>query len=98
MTAYANLHLAFEAMRVRALYRAKGEDFGGQTPPYNNNSDHTEPPRVLILGPDNSGKTTIAKILVNYATRVGQDWTPMLVNVDPSEVFVFFPSPTPVYL
>ncbi|THU84917.1 Clp1-domain-containing protein [Dendrothele bispora CBS 962.96] len=45
----------------------------------------TEPPRVLILGPENSGKTTVCKILVNYAVRSGQGWAPMLVNVDPSE-------------
>jgi polyribonucleotide 5'-hydroxyl-kinase len=46
----------------------------------------SEPPRVLVLGPENSGKTSVCKILVNYAVRTGQGWKPVLVNVDPSEV------------
>lgn len=86
MTAYANLHLAFEGMRLRALDAANGVSTGGGTPPHEDDGENSEPPRVLILGPENSGKTTIAKMLVNYATRTGQDWYPMLVNVDPSEV------------
>lgn len=84
MAAYANLHIAFEQMRVRALDQMKGHSNSGATPPHYGES--MEPPRVLILGPENSGKTSIAKTLVNYATRAGQDWTPMLVNVNPSEV------------
>ena len=79
MAAYANLHVAFEAMRVRALDRANGTTLS-------NDTEGTEPPRVLILGPENSGKTSITKILVNYATRACQNWCPTLVNVDPSEV------------
>ena len=81
MTAYANLHVAFEGMRVRALDRANGNMHA-------NDTAGTEPPRVLILGPENSGKTSIAKILINYATRAGQNWSPMLVNVDPGEVII----------
>lgn len=81
MAAYANLHIAFEQMRVRVLSAMQGspnsdEDFEA----------NAEPPRVLVLGPENSGKTTVCKILTNYAVRAGQDWCPLLVNVDPSEV------------
>ncbi|GJE96936.1 Pre-mRNA cleavage complex II protein Clp1-domain-containing protein [Phanerochaete sordida] len=83
MAAYANLHIAFEQMRIRSLDQMKGNYTAGGTPPHHGES--TEPPRVLILGPENSGKTSIAKLLVNYATRAGQDWAPMLVNVDPGE-------------
>ncbi|KAF5373911.1 hypothetical protein D9758_000774 [Tetrapyrgos nigripes] len=80
MTAYGNLHLAFEQMRVRALGKLRGSPAPeGQLDP------QTDPPRVLILGPENSGKTTVCKILVNYAVRSGQGWAPLLVNVDPSE-------------
>ncbi|KZT09713.1 uncharacterized protein LAESUDRAFT_810681 [Laetiporus sulphureus 93-53] len=83
MNVYANVHLALEQMRVRALCVAHGspppsDDEGGP-------ASIPEPPRVLILGPENSGKTTVSKILVNYATRAGQGWKPMLVNVDPGE-------------
>ena len=45
-----------------------------------------DPPRVLVVGPEHSGKTTVCKILTNYAVRAGQNWSPFLVNVDPSEV------------
>lgn len=81
MAAYANLHIAFEQMRVRALRVLHG------SPVPDGESDvNSEPPRVLVLGPENSGKTTVCKILVNYAVRAGQGWSPLLVNVDPSEV------------
>ncbi|KAF9469333.1 Pre-mRNA cleavage complex II protein Clp1-domain-containing protein [Collybia nuda] len=80
MAAYANLHIAFEQMRVRALRTLH------RSPSYDDDpSANTEPPRVLILGPENSGKTTVSKILINYAVRAGQGWSPLLVNVDPSE-------------
>lgn len=84
MAAYANLHIAFEQMRVRALRTLHG------SPPHDDDpSANTEPPRVLILGPENSGKTTVSKILINYAVRAGQGWSPLLVNVDPSEVGIY---------
>ena len=81
MAAYANLHIAFEQMRVRALRVVHGSPPRGDDP-----SAITDPPRVLVLGPENSGKTTVCKILTNYAVRVGQGWSPLLVNLDPSEV------------
>jgi mRNA cleavage and polyadenylation factor CLP1 P-loop/N-terminal beta-sandwich domain of polyadenylation factor len=81
MVAYSNLHIAFEQMRVRALRAIHGSPASG---------DEAEitpvPPRVLVLGPENSGKTTVCKILTNYAVRAGQDWAPLLINTDPSEV------------
>ncbi|PBK92963.1 hypothetical protein ARMGADRAFT_1012667 [Armillaria gallica] len=81
MNAYGNLHVAFEQMRVRAL----GALNGSPPPPETKPDVNAEPPRVLILGPENSGKTSVCKILVNYAVRAGQGWTPLLVNLDPSE-------------
>lgn len=84
MIAYANVHLALEQMRVRALCAIHG------SPPSEDDGvdldAHVEPPRVLVVGPENSGKTTVCKILTNYAVRAGQDWCPILVNVDPNEV------------
>ncbi|OCH84996.1 Clp1-domain-containing protein [Obba rivulosa] len=83
MSAYANVHLALEQMRVRALRVVHG------SPPSSdeeaNFNANPEPPRVLVVGPENSGKTSVCKILANYAIRMGQGWSPMLVNVDPSE-------------
>lgn len=46
-------------------------------------------PRVLILGPDNAGKTSLAKILTAYATKVGRQ--PIVVNLDPSEGMLSVP-------
>ncbi|THH17124.1 hypothetical protein EW146_g3646 [Bondarzewia mesenterica] len=90
MYAYANAHLALEAMRVRALRALHGSP-PPTSPPETKQDAPSEPPRVLVLGPENSGKTTVCKILINYAVRAGQDWTPLYVNVDPSEVrFIFF--------
>lgn len=81
MAAYANVHMAFEQMRVRALAALHNspisEDPGAEVDP--------EAPRVLVLGPENSGKTSVCKILINYAVRAGQSWAPLLANVDPSE-------------
>lgn len=88
MRVYGNLHLALEQMRVRALALARRESVPppppasgkGKPPPPN------DPPRILILGPEHAGKTTLCKILANYAVRAGQGWTPFMVNADPSEV------------
>ncbi|KAI0647520.1 hypothetical protein C8Q79DRAFT_959857 [Trametes meyenii] len=81
MAAYANVHIALEQMRVRALALARGEPLS----PGEGSDGPSDAPRVLILGPENSGKTTVCKTLINYTVRTGQGWTPMLVNVDPSE-------------
>jgi len=76
MRIYSNLHLALEQMRVRASMNSHP---GRSQPP-------SDPPRVMVIGPEHSGKTSLCKLLVNYAVRAGQGWRPMLVNVDPSEV------------
>ena len=81
MIPYANMHLALEQMRVLANRSARGSP----PPPPHNESD-PRPPRVLIVGPENSGKTTACKILVNYAVRSPGKWTPMLVNLDTDDV------------
>ncbi|KAH9981100.1 hypothetical protein BGW80DRAFT_1162256 [Lactifluus volemus] len=83
MQAYANVHLALEKMRVRAL-----TSYRGSPPPGPDMEIDPEPPRVLVLGPENSGKTTVCKILTNYSVRAGQGWTPMYVNTNPSEVCI----------
>ncbi|KAI9069980.1 hypothetical protein FKP32DRAFT_1663111 [Trametes sanguinea] len=81
MAPYANVHIALEQMRVRALAAATGSPL----PPGEDDGGSADAPRVLVLGPENSGKTSVCKILTNYAVRAGQEWAPMLVNVDPGE-------------
>ena len=83
MAAYMNMHLALEQMRVRSLSSTQSSLI---PLPKESSSAPTEPPRVLVIGPENAGKTTACKVLANYAVRAGQDWTPMFVNVDPAEV------------
>lgn len=81
MMTYANLHLAFEQMRIRARRAQQGS-----SPPPGSVETSNDPPRVLVIGPENSGKTTVCKIIANYAVRAGQRWSPILVNLDPGEV------------
>ncbi|KAG8722481.1 Cleavage polyadenylation factor subunit clp1 [Ceratobasidium sp. 394] len=45
----------------------------------------SRPPRVLVLGPENSGKTSACKTWCNYAVRGGRGWCPTLVNLDVAE-------------
>ncbi|ORY85681.1 Pre-mRNA cleavage complex II protein Clp1-domain-containing protein [Protomyces lactucae-debilis] len=40
-------------------------------------------PRVLVIGPDDAGKTSLIKILASYAIKQGHQ--PLLVNLDPRE-------------
>ena len=48
-----------------------------------------EGPRVLILGPGNAGKTSLAKILTGYANRSGR--SPVVVNLDVKEGVMSIP-------
>lgn len=49
----------------------------------------TRGPTVLIVGPKDSGKSTLAKILLSYAIRQGRE--PMLVALDPNEGSITMP-------
>jgi polyribonucleotide 5'-hydroxyl-kinase len=46
-------------------------------------------PRVLILGPENAGKSTLAKILTGYAIRTAR--CPVVVSLDPKEGVMSIP-------
>ena len=96
MHAYANVHLALESMRVRALRAVHGSPVLSPAPApgrsgSSSDAERADPPRVLVLGPENSGKTSVCKILANYAVRAGQGWAPIYVNVDPAEVCPLHP-------
>ncbi|KAL2915818.1 Cleavage polyadenylation factor subunit clp1 [Polyrhizophydium stewartii] len=43
----------------------------------------TQGPRVLIVGQADSGKTSLAKILINYAAKLSR--RPLFVDIDPSQ-------------
>lgn len=46
-------------------------------------------PRVLVLGPEDAGKTSLVKLLTAYATRSGRQ--PVTVNLDPKEGILSIP-------
>ncbi len=48
-----------------------------------------EGPRVLVVGPENAGKTSLVKILTSYATRIGRQ--PVVVNLDSREGMMSVP-------
>lgn len=46
-------------------------------------------PRVLLVGPNNTGKTTLMRTLASYALRMGRQ--PTVVNLDPAEGLLSVP-------
>lgn len=80
MTECINTHFALETMRERAEQRHAAAN--GQT-------ETTTGPRLLIVGPDNAGKTTLAKTLTAYAIRNSR--SPVVINIDPSEGVLSLP-------
>ncbi|KAL5051920.1 mRNA cleavage and polyadenylation factor clp1, partial [Aspergillus fruticulosus] len=46
-------------------------------------------PRVLILGPEDAGKTSLSKILTAYAVKIGRE--PIVINLDPTEGMLSVP-------
>lgn len=86
MGPYQSASLLFEQMRILSSATADGAPLDGLNP----QNVPATPPHILILGPENSGKTTLCKTLINYAVR-GEpwgrgEWSPILVNVDPGDV------------
>lgn len=98
MVEYANAHFALETARAAAASAAAtatatatgaGAGAGAGTgttalPPAVDSIPDDLPagPRVLLLGPANAGKTSLAKLLTAYATKRGRQ--PMVVNLDPA--------------
>ena len=86
---YQSASVLFEQMRVLSLATAGGAMLDGLNP----QNIPATPPHILVLGPENSGKTTLCKTLIDYAVRGEHDeWSPILVNVDPGDVRDLGPS------
>ena len=73
MQSYTNVHDTLEARRRAASERAAAAAAGLAT----------EGPRVMLVGPTDAGKSSLSKILLNYAVRCG--WTPTFVDLDLGE-------------
>ncbi|KAI9883504.1 MAG: hypothetical protein M1823_004721 [Watsoniomyces obsoletus] len=50
---------------------------------------NSEGPRVVVVGPDHAGKTSLVKILTSYATKTGRE--PLIVNLDFREGMLSLP-------
>lgn len=49
-------------------------------------------PRIMVLGPPSSGKSTLVKSLVNMASGSGMGWSVGVAGLDPSSVRYIFSS------
>ena len=77
MVSYANVHFGLERERDKTVSTGGAVAAGRYGP------------RVLIVGPNNAGKTSLARILTAYATRSGRQ--PAVVNLDPRQGFLSVP-------
>ncbi|KNE59687.1 hypothetical protein AMAG_05150 [Allomyces macrogynus ATCC 38327] len=74
VTALANLSMRLDKLRSHAA-KSVGQ---GATADVG--------PRIMVVGPRDSGKTTILKTLANYAVK--GDWTPLFVDLNPDNPIV----------
>eukprot|EP00985_Skeletonema_marinoi_P004638 scaffold2012_cov128-Skeletonema_marinoi.AAC.4 len=93
--AYVNTHAQLEAMRdeaLAALLPATNPQQGmlsdNKNDGDNDNSD-VEGPRVLLVGPADCGKSSLARVLSSYAVKLGR--TPLLVDLDASQNMLSVP-------
>ncbi|KAL7468730.1 hypothetical protein ACHAXS_008958 [Conticribra weissflogii] len=95
--AYVNTHAQLEVMRDESLGclvgnpQQGGVGSGGHnsTSNINNNKETKEGPRVLLVGPPDCGKSSLAKVLTAYAVKLGR--TPLLVDLDASQNMLSVP-------
>lgn len=74
--AYVNTHAQLEALRddaAAANNNKSSED----------DRSKLDGPRVLICGPKESGKSSLSKVLLAYATKLGR--TPLFLDLDPCD-------------
>jgi len=90
---YVNTHAQLEIYREEALRAAlvlqQQQQQSNIVPSPTTTAASLDGPRVLIVGPPDSGKTTLAKLLTAYAIKVGK--TPILVDLDPSQNILSVP-------
>eukprot|EP00887_Chlorella_sp_A99_P003151 scaffold9.g3151.t1 len=80
MPSYLNVHDALEARRQAAQQAEQQQQQQQQNGGAEAGSGRAEGPRCFVVGPTDSGKSTLCKILINYAVRQG--WAPTMVDLD----------------
>lgn len=73
---YVNTHAQLEALRDEALHEAT-------VALAQNSNKQVEGPRVLLTGPIDSGKSSLARVLTAYAVKLGR--SPIFVDLDVSQ-------------
>jgi len=94
--AYVNTHAQLEAMRDEALSSSlpttSGGGGGGDGLDSNNNTANSKTaqgPRILLAGPTDCGKSSLARVLTAYAVKLGR--SPLLVDLDSSQNMLSVP-------
>lgn len=77
-SALVSLHLALERQRILARRQLGGS--------HDADGGLSRGPRLMVLGPPNSGKTAVVKNVVNMALGSGMSWSMGVVGLDPSSV------------
>ncbi|XP_057776196.1 protein CLP1 homolog [Salvia miltiorrhiza] len=86
MISYINVHAVLDARRNRA--KASPGD-----------SDDSQGPRVIVVGPTDSGKSTLSRMLLSWAAKQG--WKPTFVDLDIGQGSITIPgciAATPIEL
>ena len=99
---YVNTHAQLEAMRDEALGQLTSSSSSPDNTNTNTPTDGTinikeagangivvGGPRVLLVGPADCGKSSLARVLVAYAVKLGR--TPILVDLDVSQNMLSVP-------
>lgn len=74
LVSYLNLHMKLEGLRTAADASKSSDSMG---------------PRILVVGPSNSGKTSLVRMLTAWATRMGRQ--PLVVNTDATQGILSLP-------
>ncbi|XP_020270004.1 protein CLP1 homolog [Asparagus officinalis] len=68
MVSYVNVHAILDARRSRAKAAASSD------------VDNSQGPRVIVVGPTDSGKSSLCRMLLSWASKQG--WKPTFVDLD----------------
>ncbi|GFP91395.1 protein clp1 homolog [Phtheirospermum japonicum] len=95
MISYVNVHAVLDARRNRAKASPSDSDVS-QNSPF---SPFIQGPRVIVVGPTDSGKSTLSRMLLSWAAKQG--WKPTFVDLDIGQGSITIPgciAATPIEL